>query len=125
MPDYLSRSPVDDAEEDPDEVTLTTSQSTQTDILFNSTHSPIIAAVETRAMKLRNQALNDTNNNKKLTSDSLNTSVEENQIIPFSIKELIQAQRNDNYAKNILNNIKKHKQYIIKNDCLIRRLNPP
>ena len=31
MPDYLSRSPVDDAEEDPDEITLTTSQSTQTD----------------------------------------------------------------------------------------------
>ncbi|CAF4597229.1 unnamed protein product, partial [Rotaria sp. Silwood2] len=125
MPDYLSRSPVDDAEEDPDEVTLTTSQSTQTDILFNNTHSPIIAAVETRAMKLRNQALNDTNDNKKLTSDSLNTSVEENRIIPFSIEDLIQAQQNDTYAKNILNNIKKHKEYIIENDCLIRRLNPP
>ncbi|CAF5020147.1 unnamed protein product [Rotaria sp. Silwood1] len=125
MPDYLSRPPVDDAEEDPDEITHLISKSIQTDILNVNNHSPIIAAVETRAMKLRNQALNDTNNNKNLTSDSLNTSVEENRIIPFSIEELIQAQQNDNYAKNILNNIKKCKNYIIKDNLLMRRLNHP
>ncbi|CAF4553333.1 unnamed protein product, partial [Rotaria sp. Silwood2] len=125
MPDYLSRSPVDDAEEDPDETTHLISTSTQTDILFNNTHSPIIAAVETRAMKLRNQTLNDTNDKKNLTSDSLNTSVEENRIIPFSIEDLIQAQQNDNYAKNILNNIKKYKNYIIKNNLLMRRSKTP
>ncbi|CAF4267456.1 unnamed protein product [Rotaria sp. Silwood2] len=125
MPDYLSRSPVDDAEDDPDETTHLISTSTQTDILFNNTHSPIIAAVETRAMKLRNKILNDTNNNKKLTSDSLNTSVEENRIIPFSMEQLIQAQQDDSYAKNILNNIKKYKNYIIKENLLMRRLNPP
>ncbi|CAF2776199.1 unnamed protein product, partial [Rotaria sp. Silwood2] len=125
MPYYLSRSPVDDAEDDPDETTHLISTSTQTDILFNNTHSPIIAAVETRAMKLRNEILNDTNNNNKLTSDSLNTSVEENRIIPFSMEQLIQAQQNDNYAKNILNNIKKYKNYIIKENLLMHRLNPP
>jgi hypothetical protein len=34
MPDYLSRSPVDDAEEDPDENLITTSRSIQTDPEF-------------------------------------------------------------------------------------------
>ncbi|CAF4416553.1 unnamed protein product [Rotaria sp. Silwood2] len=123
-PDYLSRSPVDDAEEDPDETTHLISKSTQTDILYDNIHSPIITAVETRAMKLRNQTLNDTNDNKKLQSDSLNTSIEENRIIPFSIEDLIQAQQNDNYAKNILNNIKKYKNYIIKNNLLMHRSKP-
>ncbi|CAF4666576.1 unnamed protein product, partial [Rotaria sp. Silwood2] len=59
MPDYLSRSPVDDAEEDPDETTHLISKSTQTDLLYDNKNSPIIAAVETLAMKLRNKTLND------------------------------------------------------------------
>ncbi|CAF4407179.1 unnamed protein product [Rotaria sp. Silwood2] len=125
MPDYLSRSPVDDAEEDPDEIPHLISKSTQTDVLHVNNHSSIVAAVQTRAMKLRNQTLNDITNIPKFTSDSLNTSTEENRIIPFSIEELIQAQQNDNYAKNILNNIKKYKNYIIKHNLLMRKLNHP
>ncbi|CAF1237173.1 unnamed protein product [Rotaria sordida] len=125
MPDYLSRSPVDDAEEDPDESLHLISKSTQTDISNVSNHSSIVTAVQTRAMKLRHQTLNDITDISKLTSDSLNTSVEENRKIPFSAEELIQAQQNDNYAKNILNNIKKHKNYIIKDNLLMHRSNPP
>ncbi|CAF1263224.1 unnamed protein product [Rotaria sordida] len=125
MPDYLSRSPVDDAEEDPDETTHLISKSTQTDIANINNYSSIIAAVETRAMKLRNKTLNDISDTTKLTSDSLNTSIEENRTTPFSIDELIQAQQNDNYAKNILNNIKKYKNYMIKDNLLMRRLNHP
>ncbi|CAF4390050.1 unnamed protein product, partial [Rotaria magnacalcarata] len=52
MPDYLSRSPVDDAEEDPDEISFFTSKSTQTDFDFINYHLPIVTAVQTRAMKL-------------------------------------------------------------------------
>ncbi|CAF5038925.1 unnamed protein product, partial [Rotaria socialis] len=55
MPDYLSRSPVDDAEEDSDEISFSTSKSTQTDSDFINYHSPIVTAVQTRAMKLRNE----------------------------------------------------------------------
>ncbi|CAF3175111.1 unnamed protein product, partial [Rotaria sp. Silwood2] len=125
MPDYLSRSPVEDAEEDPDEITHLISKSAQTDISNVNNHSSIVAAVETRAMKLRNKALNDISNTTKLPSDSLNTSIEENRTTPFSIDELIQAQQNDNYAKNIINNIKKYKNYMIKDNLLMRRSKTP
>ncbi|CAF5102844.1 unnamed protein product, partial [Rotaria sp. Silwood1] len=125
MPDYLSRSSVDDPEEDPDETTHLISKPTPTDISNVNNHPPIVAAVQTRAMKLRNQTLNDITDIPKLTSDSLNTSTEENRITPFSTEELIQAQQNDKYAKNILNNIKKYKNYIIKNNLLMRRLKTP
>ncbi|CAF1532708.1 unnamed protein product, partial [Rotaria sordida] len=109
MPDYLSRSPVDDAEEDPDEISLLISKSTQTDFSDIKNQSSIVATVQTRAMKLRHQALNDPNDGTKSAQDSLtsssanqtlNNSMKENRIIPFSIEELIQAQQNDNYAKN-------------------------
>ncbi|CAF3890180.1 unnamed protein product, partial [Rotaria sp. Silwood1] len=125
MPDYLSRSPVDDAEEDPDETTHLSSKSTQTDISNVNNYSSIVAAVETRAMKLRNKTLNDISDTTKLTSDSLNTSIEENRTPPFTIDELIQAQQNDEYAKKIINNIKNYKNYIMKNNLLMRRQKTP
>ncbi|CAF4915089.1 unnamed protein product, partial [Rotaria magnacalcarata] len=72
MPDYLSRSPVDEAEEDPDEISLLISKSTQTDFLDINNYSSIVTAVQTRAMKLRNQSLNDKNDTAILPSDTLN-----------------------------------------------------
>ncbi|CAF4618994.1 unnamed protein product, partial [Rotaria sp. Silwood2] len=122
MPDYLSRSPVDEAEEDPDEVSLLISKSTQTDFLDINNHSSIVTAVQTRAMKLRNRSLNDKNDTTILSSDTLN---KENRTIPISIEQFIQAQQNDNYAKKILNNIKNYKHYIINDNLLMRRTNPP
>ncbi|CAF4725530.1 unnamed protein product, partial [Rotaria sp. Silwood2] len=122
MPDYLSRSPVDDVEEDPDEVSFLISKSTQTDFLDINNHLSTIAAVQTRAMKLRNQTRNDKNDITILTSDTL---IRENRITPISIEQLIQAQQNDNYAKNILNNIKNYKRYIITDNILMRRSHLP
>ncbi|CAF4743187.1 unnamed protein product, partial [Rotaria sp. Silwood2] len=73
-------------------------------------------------MKLRNQTSNDKDDTAILTPDTLN---KENRIIPISTEQLIQVQQNDNYAKNILNNIKHYKHYIINNNLLLRRTNPP
>ena len=121
MPDYLSRSPVEDAEEDPDENPLTTSKSTQTELeLFENTHL-IAAMVETRSAKLRKQIVDDSTDTTKLVSDPL---IEENRIIPFSIEQLIEVQRTDDYVKNVRDNIKKYKQYTVKNDLLMHRSNP-
>lgn len=131
MPDYLSRSPVDEAEEDPDEVSLFISKSTQTEFSTTNNNSSIIAAVQTRSMKLKNQNSNDIIDVQNLTSDSLinqssklpsNNLKIENRIIPISIKDLIEAQQNDNYAKNILNNIKNYKNYLIKDNLLMHKL---
>ncbi|CAF4349596.1 unnamed protein product, partial [Rotaria magnacalcarata] len=41
------------------------------------------------------------------------------------MEQLGQAQQNDNYAKNILNNIKNYKHYTVKSDILMGRSNPP
>ncbi|CAM4747706.1 unnamed protein product [Rotaria magnacalcarata] len=123
MPDYLSRSPADDAEEEPDEISIFTSKSTQTDSDFINCHLSIVTAVQTRAMKFRNEVLNDTEDSTKVISDSLNTSIEENRIIPFSMEQLGQAQQNDSYAKNIPSNIKNSKNYTVKDDILMRRSN--
>ncbi|CAF4594173.1 unnamed protein product, partial [Rotaria sp. Silwood2] len=125
MPDYLSRSPVDDAEEDPDEISNLVSTSTQTDSSYINKNVSIITAVETRAMKLRNININDINGTTKLTSDSLNTSNQENRIISFSMEQLMKAQQHDDYAKNIMNNIKEHKNYIFKDNLLMRRSKHP
>ncbi|CAF4426912.1 unnamed protein product, partial [Didymodactylos carnosus] len=53
MSDYLSRSPVDEAEEDSDEFIPIGTKATQTDELtFYGQHNPtIVAAVQTRSMK--------------------------------------------------------------------------
>ena len=67
---------------------------------------------------------NDTNDTHKLTSDSPNTVTRENRTIRFSIEQLMQVQQDDDYAKNILNNIKNYKNFINKDNLLMRRLNP-
>ncbi|CAM4953207.1 unnamed protein product [Rotaria socialis] len=121
MPDYLSRSPVDDAEEDPDEITQLISHSTQTDFELYNQQSSIIAAVETRSSKLRKKTSDTSTDTTRLASDS---PADENRIIPFSIEELIQAQQNDESVKNIIHNIEKHKKYFMKNDLLMHRSKP-
>ncbi|CAF1043422.1 unnamed protein product [Rotaria sordida] len=122
MPDYLSRSPVEDAEEDPDEITYVTSQSTQTDFEFHNPYFPVIIAVETRSSKLRNTTLDNSTDTSKFSIRFSNE--RESNYYSCSTEPLIQAQKNDDYAKNIIQNIKKHKQYFIKNNILMRRLNP-
>jgi transposase InsO family protein len=140
MPDYLSRSPVEDAEEDPDEISPVISQSTQTDFENDLEYGPKINVVQTRAAKLRD--LNDKKSfdNNPTTSDTpgkenrilsdtnltrSDTLTKENRIIPFTIEDLIYAQQHDKYAQNILNNIKTYKKYYVENNLLMRRLNHP
>ncbi|CAF1690390.1 unnamed protein product, partial [Adineta ricciae] len=122
MPDYLSRSPVDDAEEEPDETSSITSTATQTESEGIATQVYTVNVVQTRAAKLRESIKNNTTDNKDITTDPL---PEENRIIPFSIEDLIQAQQNDAYAKNIAQNIKENKRYYIENNLLMRRLHHP
>ena len=86
MPDYLSRSPVGDVEEDLDEIQFLISKSTQIDVSGDNRYSSIITTVETRAIKLKNQTSNDSSNTTKSTLDSLNASTRENRTIPFSIE---------------------------------------
>ena len=119
MPDYLSRSPVDDAEEDPDETSILISKETQTDSNDIMNYSHIVTAVETRAMKLRKQNSLNINNNESVPSDSLTTSAGENRIIPFNIEQLKQAQQRDDCAHKIIKNIKRYKNYLIKDDLLM------
>jgi transposase InsO family protein len=122
MPDYLSRSPVEDAEEDPDEISPVTSQSTQTDFENDLDYGLKVNVVQTRAAKLRE--LNDQKSfdNNQTKTDTL---MEENRIIPFTMEDLIQAQQSDSYVQNILNNIKKNKNYYVENDLIMHRSNPP
>ena len=132
MPDYLSRSPVDHAEEDPDEISHFTSKSTQADFSNDNHYSPIVNAVETRGMKLRHSTSDNSTTAPRMEFDSLTTSsnqlpdspVRENRTTPFSAEELIEALRNDNYANNIIHHIKQHKQYLMHDNLLMRRLNP-
>ena len=153
MPDYLSRSPVDNAEEDPDEHMITSTKSTQTD--FDTTEKwKIVASVQTRAAK-RCQASHDatittteTPSNQetieqKRTSDTLqkenrtkpdlsaeesqtttDTLERENRVKPLTIERLRQAQQDDPEAKKIIGNIKRYKQYFISNNLLMRRSKP-
>lgn len=140
MPDYLSRSPVEYAEEDPDETSPTTSQATQTDFFDEAERCPMVNMVQTRATKLRELNKGNTSGTNPTRSDTLteenriisnmnptrsDTLAEENRIIPFTLEDLIYAQQNDKYAENILHNIKTNKKYYMENNLLIRRLNPP
>ncbi|CAF3562625.1 unnamed protein product, partial [Rotaria socialis] len=95
MPDYLSPTPTD------------------FDNIPNHLHVVTAVEIETRAMKLRNAKLPNTNSTEQLKFDSLDTSLEENRIIPFTNEQLKEAQQQDDYANTILKNIKKRKNYLI------------
>ena len=128
MSDYLSRSPVDEAEEDPDETILFSSIATQTDFDQSHNQTLTVAAIETRSMKLRRT----TNNNSQLASDRRTTTTnshtnasQENQTISFTLEQLKEGQQNDQMAIEIIKNIDNHTNYIIIDDLLMYRSNPP
>lgn len=134
MPDYLSRSPVEDAEEDPDEMTVVNSTATQTDFEYLANHPSIIAVVQTRSSKLRTTTSDDSSDATRLVPDAItsnspnqqtDTLNEENRIVPFTIEQLKQAQQSDEHTKTIIKNVKDHKQYLLKNNLLMRRCQPP
>ena len=128
MPDYLSRSPVDEAEEEPDEIVSLFSKETQTDANQDYNQTLTVAAVQTRSMKLsktpndHNQQGNDL---RTTTTHPYTTMSQENQTLGFTLEELKEAQRNDRTVTEITTNIDNHKDYIIIDDLLMYRSNPP
>lgn len=138
MPDYLSRSPVEEAEDDIDDVPSVTSQATQTELeheFGNPLSIHVIDVHTTERNRLNTTPLKNSNHTtpdtltienrtflNEITPDSLNR---ENRIVPFTIKDVIQAQQQDEYAKKILKNIQTNQKYYVENNILIRRLDPP
>lgn len=129
MPDYLSRSPVDSSEEDPDDTPSVTSQSTQTDLFVLQSSCPIVTAVQTRSTTLRqNTSTNSSDTSTPSTADTSYISdspPEETRSLSFTIEQLLQAQLSDTFAQNIINNLRTYKSYFVKNNLLMRRSKPP
>ena len=137
MPDYLSRSPVDDAEEDPDEVITLSSKETQTNFDATEKDSPIMAIVQSQSMRQRTKSIEyDLPNagTAEVVPDpprSIPTTIEqcgqthEDRITPFTIEQLKEAQRNDPITSEIYNNIDNHKKYVIRDNLVMRRSSPP
>ena len=121
MPDYLSRSPVDEAEEDPDETVLMDSKATQTDLDQIHEETPIVTAVETRSMKLGKASAGDASiiDTTEIVPDSHTHSLNENRIIAFTFEQLKEAQRNDQTVMQIMNNIDAYNSYTIVDDLLM------
>lgn len=131
LPDYLSRSPVDTSEEDPDDTPLIHSQSTQTDFFDLSVSSSFVAAVQTRSAATRQINLPSSIDSSSSTPDSLNVSSSssssstESHSSSFTLEQLIQAQQADSFATDIIHHIRSHKSYFVKNHLLMRRSRPP
>jgi hypothetical protein len=137
MPDYLSRSPVDDAEEDPDEVIIFSSKETQTNFDPTNNDSPIMAIVQTQSTRQRTKSIEydlPNGSTTELVPDPLRalpvtidrrTEAQEDRIIPFTVEQLKEAQRNDPITSEIHSNIDHHKKYIIRDDLVMRRSSPP
>jgi hypothetical protein len=137
MPDYLSRSPVDEAEEDPDEMITLSSKSTQTDVDPAANYPPIITLVHTQSTRQRLKSVEYDLPDGHTThvvpdppqAPPLNVEQRENigedRIVPFTIEELKEAQRNDSVTSEIYSNIDIHKKYVIRDDLVMRRSSPP
>ncbi|CAF1107343.1 unnamed protein product [Didymodactylos carnosus] len=123
MPDYLSRSPVDDPEEDPDELINVSSKSTQTEAIASSL--PIVFAVQTRTMAKRS-TVDQCVVKPPVSTTPLALEVQpESCIIPFTLDELKMAQQNDEETRQIIDDIQNHHNYFTKNGLLLRRNTPP
>ena len=128
MPDYLSRSPVDEAEEDPDEVISVQSQGTQTDPDTATRVQTIVAAVQTRSMTKEAKEHGNhpaTINTNEIESDSLNRTPKENRLTPITYDQVKAAQRADPTVNEIIENIDEHKKYVMENAILMRKSAPP
>ena len=146
MADYLSRSPVDMAREDTDEMVNTESKCTQTDASSQSTddrpHRIHLTAAITRTQARKHQKTGELSpgepsreepneliphgkvaNNKEPAEQLLGE--DPHRIIAFDMEDLKQCQENDEVARDLMRNIAKHEQYTIENGLLLRRQRPP
>ncbi len=146
MADYLSRSPVDNAEEDIDERIQYESKSTQTDLLHPSLNNILvplkIATAITRAQaRLQKhtiptspaKSIDDKTNElipngkeAKRKEPIAKTSDENpNKIIPFDMDDLRKCQDDDTRVQEIKKNIKNQKHYAIEDGILLRKQQSP
>ena len=126
MADYLSRSPVETAQEDNDDKTIYESRSTQTDMLYSSLDSKYtpakITAVITRAQAKR-QKQNELIPKGKEVKDLADE--DPDRIVPFDMEDLRKGQDKDDMVQQIRKNIRNHKQYIVEDGLLLRKQNTP
>ncbi|CAF4592207.1 unnamed protein product, partial [Rotaria sp. Silwood2] len=144
--DYLSRSPVDNGSNDEDDYTPTKSRATQTD---NSKETYIVAPVMTRNQakqqlngrtdcRSTDQACDKQNQKRNVDMqvdhscvpkpNQLHSPVatsDSNKILPITWEQLKELQYQDEEIKNIIDNIKDHQEYFIKNNMLMKKSYPP
>ncbi|CAF1477404.1 unnamed protein product, partial [Rotaria sp. Silwood1] len=146
MADYLSRSPVDIAEEDIEERTQYESTSTQTDLSFSSLNNNLTPLKMTTAItraqaKLQQQAmatpsikLPDGKINELIPQGKVATDEEliikpsdenPNKIIPFDMDDLRKCQEEDKTIQEIKKNIKNKKHYFIEDGILFKKQQLP
>ena len=146
MADYLSRSPVEMAEEDIDERTYYESKSTQTDTLSASLYTKSsflkIATAITRAQaRLQRQVvptssttLTDIKRNELIPNGkeanwkepiAKKSDENPNKIIPFDMDDLRKCQDDDTMVQEIKKSIKNQKHYTIEDGILFRKQQPP
>ncbi|CAF3112847.1 unnamed protein product, partial [Rotaria sp. Silwood2] len=146
MADYLSRSPVEVAEEDIEERTQYESIAIQTDLSFlslnnNSTPLKMTTAITRAQAKLQQQAM--ATPSIKLTDEKINELIprgkvatdeeliiklsdkNSNKIIPFDMDDLRKLQEEDKTTQQIKKNIKNKKHYFIEDEILIRKQQLP
>ncbi|CAF1480286.1 unnamed protein product [Rotaria sp. Silwood1] len=146
MADYLSRSPVEIAEEDIEERTQYESTSTQTDLSFSSLNDNLIPLKITTAItraqaKLQQQAtatpsikptdgkINELIPQGKAATDEeliIKPSDENpNKITPFDMDDLRKCQEEDKTIQEIKKNIKNKKHYFIEDGILFKKQQLP
>ena len=125
MPDYLSRSPVDEAEEEPDETIVFFSKETQTDIDQNLNQPFAVAMIQTRSMKLREPANNIAQQPDKTKTITTESRSKNDENIAFTLEQLKEAQQNDEETMKIIKNIDEHNDFIFLDDLLMYQSNPP
>ncbi|CAF4630268.1 unnamed protein product [Rotaria socialis] len=145
MADYLSRSPVELAEEDIDERIQYESKFTQTDLSLSSSNNSIplkITTAITRAQAKLQQQITATPSNtttdektkelipqRKVAIDkeSISDPLDENpnKIIPFDMDDLRKCQEEDKIVHDIKKNIQSKENYFIENGILFRKQQLP
>ena len=142
MADYLSRSPVEQAEDETDEKIHYESKSTQTDppllSLKEQTNQLKITTAVTRAQtkqQLQEKLTTPTISASELIPTGKEANDRErvaqlpgdnpNKIIPFDLEDLRKCQEEDKTVQQIIRNITEQKNYVIEDGTLLRKQEPP
>ena len=144
--DYLSRSPVDSGTNDGDDYTPTTSRETQTDA-YTTTNIVFLVTTRRQAQQQSINQRTDPLSNQTCHGDARERNIDmsinhswapkdneqlmslknaaSNKMMPFTIERIKELLHEDQEISEIINNIKKHKEYFIKNDMLMKKAYPP